>query len=259
VTLRPCLPEGRLVAKNTYTRLKKKSIKIKKNLILVAELHKFVSSKPFEMKSLSFLFMACLFSTYGFTQDTTDIYLDEYGLRITKEEFNALADNNVGYFYLEGITENGRVFFVEKRTTFGRVSPQVVNDLRTHLQKLSESEINEKNYLVVNYYPGPDPCNQSGNMIGSNSRLRSYHKRISRQKNVSQFFIYKIDKGLGIKKEHLTWYPDKNNLWQSHFFKHHYPCDSFVIVKPDGQFLLVKGEYDTRQVFRGLKKLKRLD
>jgi hypothetical protein len=208
------------------------------------------------MKLFNFFFVACMFSLSGLAQSNTDIYLDENGQRISKLEFNAHSENNVGYFYLEGISENGKVFFIEKRVVNGRVSLEVVNELRTHLQNLSQSEINENNILVVNYYPGPDSCNQSGTITKSNSRLKSYYRRISRQKDVNQFFIYKSDEGLGFRRDGITWYPDENNLWQSHFFKHHYPCNSFVIVRPDGHFYLMKGEYDTRRIFKWLKELR---
>lgn len=211
------------------------------------------------MKLFKFFFVACLFTTSGFSQSNTDIYLDENDQKISIQEFNTHSENNVGYFYLEGISDNGKVFFMEKRLTTGRVSLQVVNDLRTHLQNLSQSEIDENNYLVVNYFPGPDACNQSGNPKAYNSTLKSYRKRINRQKTVSQFFIYKTDEGLEIKKEEITWYPDTNYLWQTHFFKYHYPCFSFVIVRSDGHFYLMKGEYNTRQVFKGLKELKQIN
>lgn len=211
------------------------------------------------MKLFKFFFVACLLTTSGFSQSITDIYLDENGQKISKQEFKAHSENNVGYFYLEGISDNGKVFFMEKRLTTGRVSLQVVNDLRTHLQNISHSEINKNNILVVNYYPGPDLCNQSGDLPRLNSRIKSYQRKINRQKNVSQFFIYKTDDGLGIKKEDLTWYPDENNLWQTHFFKYHYPCFSFVIVRPDGHFYLKKGEYHTRQVFKGLRELNQIN
>lgn len=211
------------------------------------------------MKSFMYFFVAFLFTISGFTQSTTDIYLDEYGLKITKKEYDDHSKNKVGYFYLEGITENGKVYFIEKRVINGRVSHKVVNELRTHLQNLTQSQINENNILVVNYYPGPDSCNQSGTRTTSNSRLKSYHRRISRQKDVNQFFIYKSTEGLGFRKEGITWYPDENNLWQTHFFKYHYPCGSFVIVRPDGHFYLMKGEYDTRQIFKRLKELRQID
>lgn len=211
------------------------------------------------MKSLRFLFIVCFFPIYGFTQDTTDIYLDEYGLRISKEEYYDHPKNNEGYFYLEGISDNGKVYFIEKRVVNGRVSLEVVNELRTHLQNLSQSEINENNYMVVNYFPGPDACNQSGNSIAYNSNLKSYQKRINKLKYVSQFFVYKSNEGLDVIKEGLDWYKDENNLWQTHFFKHHYPCSSFVIVKPDGHFFLIKGEHNTRQVFIGLNELEKIN
>lgn len=209
------------------------------------------------MKLLSFLFTACLYSTYGFTQDTTDIYLDEYGLRITKEEFNALAENNVAYFYLEGNTESGKVYFVEKRIEFGKVNEDVVNQLRNQLEALSGSEINKKNYILANFHPGIDPCNANNGLRVYS--LNSFYKRIKRQKDVSQFFIYKYKDRFVTINESLSWYPDRTNLWQTYFFKHHYPCGSFVIIRPDGQFYLVKGEYDIRQVFKGLKELKKFE
>ena len=53
----------------------------------------------------------------------------------------------------------------------------------------------------------------------------------------------------------MTWHKDPEAIIQKTFFKHHYPCGSFVIINPDGKYASYFGEYSQRDVWDVLRAL----
>ena len=64
------------------------------------------------------------------------------------------------------------------------------------------------------------------------------------KENISQYFIFKDEKSVNNFGKYFKWYLDKNQLIEKTFFKFHYPCGSYVIIRPNGNYYSQRGEYN---------------
>ncbi len=193
-----------------------------------------------------FFFLSFLAAFPSFAQT----YYNESGKRITLEDYEDKILNGP-YFGVPG-EENGVMKLVHRM-------PAGLVDAKPIYQKLDmEDAYREGKPLIVIYYPGKDECNSTG-LGNTPESLRKNVKTVARYAEkhdaVSPLYIYKnphgLEKYLGIQE----WTNDPDGLFEKQFFPFHYPCGSFVVISPRGNYRGILGEYPISQIDVALKKL----
>lgn len=120
--------------------------------------------------------------------------------------------------------------------------------------------IDRNKYLLIMYYPGKDPCNSSGMATPSDYAHNDAEltRHIQKIAPTQVIHIYKSPTGLkklygSLSKHHQ----DPEALIERTFFKYHYPCGSYVIIRPDGAYGSYFGEYAYEDILERAKALKK--
>ena len=181
-----------------------------------------------------------------------DIYVNEDLEVISKEEFNK-NHYTKGYLYLKYETEIDSVFanINVQREKKGKISTKLLDSIKLNLS----SDINyfsENEFIVINYYPGKDQCNSTGNKDFVKEKYRNFIREIEKNKQVKQFFVCKDIEGTESYGK-INWINDENAIIENTFFPLHYPCGSFVLIDSLGNFYSYKGEYNIDNIHDLLK------
>ncbi|MNK49625.1 hypothetical protein D3C87_684830 [compost metagenome] len=133
-----------------------------------------------------------------------------------------------------------------------------IND-RTQLLSILERALNRKidtvKPIVIIYYPGEDACNSTSNpqlMIAANNTLK---KDLYKQVKTAPLYVYKTATGIDKFGKAINWIKDPEQIVEKHFFKHHYPCGSFVVISKSGDYISYFGEYSNSYLIQIAKKL----
>ncbi|MDN3202776.1 hypothetical protein [Algoriphagus sediminis] len=178
-------------------------------------------------------------------------YRDEMGRTVSREYFEKqiLEGPYFGIPYEEG----GKILV--NRMPFGKVEPG----------KFFEASENSEAFdlgktLIVIFYPGKDECNSSG--VGDNAdsfekEHRSLMKWAEKYNATAPVYLYSNPSGLEKYENPGIWKQDPNGVFADEFFKFPYPCGSFVVIHPSGNYRAILGGYPLSQVQTALKKLDR--
>lgn len=197
-------------------------------------------------KSILLLFSIGLFSDPIYSQT----YFNEFGKRIVKTEYEDKILNGP-YFGVPGDTQ-GDMKLVHRM-------PVGLTDARLFYQKLGrETDFAAGKPLIVIYYPGKDNCNSYGDSMDPKS-LSSDHRAVLRYAEKHQtsepVYVYHHPHGLEKYKGIISWIPDPDQVFKDTFFRFPYPCRSFVVISPNGNYRAILGEFPTSQIDVALKKL----
>ena len=177
-------------------------------------------------------------------------YFNEFGRRIVKTEYEDKILNGP-YFGVPGDQE-GDMKLVHRM-------PVGLTDAKLFYQKLGrEADFAAGKPLIVVFYPGKDECNSTG-LANDPKNLANDHKAILRyaekHKASEPVYVYQHPHGLEKYKGIMTWIPDPEEVFKGNFFKYPYPCRSFVVISPKGNYRAILGEFPTSQIDVALKKL----
>ncbi|MEJ7691908.1 hypothetical protein [Daejeonella sp.] len=205
------------------------------------------------MNKLFLVFILLLSSVFSFAQEIH--FFDENGRRITKEQFERqrLNINKLGLSFQKGkVTETRLVF----RTKTGILSQEIRNTILSNLQDAIGSEINRSEMIIINYHQGYGNCSHGtgASLPAMKVAISEYKSQIKRLGQTSEYHMYATKDGLRDHYGLINWYPDANLLVEKTFFKYKYPCRSFVIIKPNGEYYAYFGEYSRDQVIKQAKK-----
>lgn len=108
--------------------------------------------------------------------------------------------------------------------------------------------------VVIIYHPGKDPCNSSGS--ATRRDRKSFHKDLTEgilelEAN-PPVYLYKDKEGLEKYDGIIDWHKDPGGIAEKLFFRQHYPCSSFVVISPTGDYLSRFGEFDALAVWRAI-------
>jgi hypothetical protein len=177
------------------------------------------------------------------------IYRNEMGGLISREVFEDKITNGP-YFGVPGANPNEKALL--HRMPFGKVEPQVFYEALG-----MEDALKARKSLIIIYYPGKDECNSTGSQANDASRFRKNHeyllKGASKKAAEAPFFIYKNPHGLEKYEGIMDWIPDPEGIFEKNFFKYPYPCRSFVVIHPSGEYRSILGEFPESQVMLALK------
>ena len=145
------------------------------------------------------------------------------------------------------------------RKKYGRLKPKEHTALRGYLDSLNANSIDANKFIVIQWYPGKDPCN---NPLVGNSQWNRYNKgylrKLKKTFNHEMLWIYKNDENLEKhRKGKLNWLHDDKTFIERLFFKYHFGCGSFVVVSPEGNYIAFYGEYGDKSVLEVCEEMKK--
>ncbi|MEK0441442.1 MAG: hypothetical protein RL403_420 [Bacteroidota bacterium] len=112
--------------------------------------------------------------------------------------------------------------------------------------------------LVVIFYPGKDECNSAAS-TSDPKLLRTNHEAVLKYAKkfgtAPPVYLYQQVHGLEKYAGIHSWIPDPEGVFATHFFQFPYPCKSFVVISPMGNYRAILGEFPISQISVALKKL----
>ncbi len=131
--------------------------------------------------------------------------------------------------------------------------------LHKALEKGIDRTIDSIKPIVIMYHPGEDLCNSSA---FKNYKTNLYDKKwivdwfkqledgLFQLNQIQPIYIYKDKKGLEKYNGILNWHKDPEGIIEKLFFKHHYPCWSFVVISKSGKYISYFGESGKEQMWK---------
>ncbi len=137
--------------------------------------------------------------------------------------------------------------------------PTGLTNARLFYEKLGMlSDFHAGRPLVVIFYPGKDECNSAAS-TSDTKLLRSNHEAVLKYAKkfgtASPVYLYQQAHGLEKYAGIHSWIPDPEGVFATHFFQFPYPCKSFVVISPKGNYRAILGEFPISQISVALKKL----
>ena len=198
------------------------------------------------------LFLVLLSYINNYSQNKQIIYSNDDLNIISEEEYKA---NSLKKYFYEYKTENDSIILFTKASKIkeGNISIVEYAKIKDYLISITNSKISSSKTIIINYHPGKDKCNSEKGNTTLWSLYSKYKRKISKNKNIAQFFIYKNFEGIEKYPTKIKWYKDVNQLVEKTFFKFHYPCGSYIIIKPNGSYYSVRGEYKITDILEKIK------
>lgn len=171
-----------------------------------------------------------------------EIYINDNLQVISKEDYKNREKN----YRFQNIETDSVLYKVRvEHEGQGKLTTTDLNDLR---KILNISEVNNKN-IVIHYYQGLDWCNQhsDANHLVIND-IKTYIRKFKKS-NSNLYFVYKETEGLKNRLSKTSWIDDSSGAIEKLFFKMHYPCNSAIVIFPDGDFTIFRGEHVWQKVF----------
>jgi len=176
------------------------------------------------------------------------LYLGTALQKISETQYNKIEKES--HLLLSYQSDSLEVFVKMKREITGVLSKKELKNLRLGYEISSSKKLNPQQGIVIQYYPGEDPCNSSGNSSFVEKKHRSSKKQIEKTGQYAAYFVYKNTTGLHQSKKGVDWYLDHNQTIENLFFPLHFNCGSFVIIKPSGAYYSYKSEYSNSTLFK---------
>ena len=202
------------------------------------------------MKKIAFVILVSLLFNSCASLTDTNRYFDQNSIEISKDEFDKKVLKRT-HFEVPGDSATHKKLVAREN----RGTVKAIEKLHQIIAQDIPTEIDFSKPLVVVYYPGKDPCNASAR---SDAKfIRSYYK--IREDGVWQLaatkpiYIYKENTGMEKYKNIVTWYQDPQGIFERLFFKHHYPCDSFVVIAPNGKYISYFGEFSKEYLWEAVQ------
>ncbi len=177
-------------------------------------------------------------------------YFDERGKRILYPEYEEKILNGP-YFGVPG-KQSGDMRLVHRM-------PAGLTDARLFYEKLGKMDAFQAGQpLVVIFYPGKDECN-SARSTSDPKTLKSDNlavlKYVKKHGATAPVYLYQQPHGLEKYEGIQEWIPDPEGVFSQNFFSFPYPCRSFVVISPRGNYRAILGEFPISQIDVALKKL----
>lgn len=179
-------------------------------------------------------------------------YFDENYKPITEEEYEKRRWEH-RLMRIQGDSSHHKILSV--REYHGILENRKILD--SLLSSATNKVIDSSKTIVIIYYPGKDRCNSSGLATKSSARVwnRRLKKRLYKITGTEPVYIYKNKEGLEKYDGIVTWHKDPNGIIEKTFFKYHYPCQSFVAISKEGNFISLFGEFSKEDVWKAAEVL----
>ncbi|AOW09611.1 hypothetical protein [Flavobacterium gilvum] len=204
------------------------------------------------------LFIFILFNTFCDAQDLPEngIYFDQNENKISKKEFLIIAQKNNLMIAKNDSLEKYRLL-PKDRTERGKINN--LEEIILKIEERTNSQIDRTKPLVAIFYPGKDPYNSSGTATRQSYKewFTTLEKKIFKISKTKPIYLYRRNEGLEKFDGIIKWYKDPENIIEKTFFRFHYPCYSYVIVSPNGNYISFFGEFSKDMLWTHLKELKK--
>jgi hypothetical protein len=120
----------------------------------------------------------------------------------------------------------------------GTLNQSEKNKLFDELNKLTNIKIDSLKTVIINFYDKPQ-VKPNGSCIDYYTSDNDYLKFIKKNPTILQFFV--SQKNYKYRKKNVI--EDKDNKIRELIFEKAKPCGNYLIIKPNGNFLKVFGEY----------------
>ena len=214
------------------------------------------------MKAKSiFIFLFTIFSAFGQKEKPLNYY-DLNGIEISKNDFEKkiFEINDEGKTYLNLVFENDTslIATIVRRKNYGKLDSLTHSKLNNYLEVIEK--VDKTKFTIIQYHPGKDNCNDG--LLRFNGKEnhclgKKYIENLKNSHNLEAYYIHKLDANINFKKSGwINWYSDKNRFIETLFFKHHYPCGSFVAVdNKTRNYILFLGEYGASTVTKIIEEI----
>lgn len=175
-----------------------------------------------------------------------EVYINDNLQEISKDEYNTRGKN----YRFQNVETDSILYKVRvEHKGSGKLIISDFNNLKTFL---NIPESNTKN-IAIHYYQGLDRCNQHSdtNQYVIND-IKTY-KRKFKNSGVNLYFVYRETNGLKNRLKKTNWIDDTSGTIENLFFRMKYPCDSAIIIFPDGSFKIFRGEHIWEEVLNTAK------
>lgn len=195
------------------------------------------------MKKWLFIFLSFLFGhIYSQVREKKEILYDVNWQLLSLKEFKEKVKDRK---FIYKLTENdtayvGKLFLREK---VGKIKAEERIDLIDYLEKISKTQIDSSNTIVINFFFKP-PNPPNGSCIDNYTSSRKYRKYFKKNDGISQFSI--VQKGFNYKKNNVL--EDKERFIRNLLFKYYFSCGNYIIIKEDGSYLRRLGEYRQSEI-----------
>lgn len=193
------------------------------------------------MKNIVFLFLLVLLCSCSSSQT---VYKDHTNQEISDIDFRSMLRTAK---YLEIPSEDPNTRKLISRALEGSVKTRRPIDSLIELS--TRRDIDPKKPLVVIYWPGSDRCNATALEERKPLIFQEMKRGIIGITGEAPLFLYSQPSGLSEFSENIDWQKDPGGLFEKIFFKHHYPCWSFVVISPSGEFAGILGEFKQATLF----------
>lgn len=190
--------------------------------------------------TLIILFLTC--SNLLLFSQKKELYVNDDFEYITKTEFDKKPEYKLDYirrFDLDSCYLNVKVSRYKK----GKIKISLLDSIKKSFNDVNLEKLYADDILVINYYPGNDPCSSSSYKKNFTEKYNQFYKKINNIAKVKQLFVYKTHEGLKDFGGNMHWQPDRFNLIENTFYPIHYPCGGYVIIDSKGNYISERGEY----------------
>lgn len=191
------------------------------------------------MKNILYIIFILIFSDFSYSQnsDKKEFLYDENWKLIEMKDFKEKIKNrNYTYKFVENDTAYiGKILFREE---IGKIT---INDrglVVDYLKKITNSEVDSTKNIVINFFFKPEN-KPNGSCIDHYTSDNKYKRYFKKNNSDVQFFI--TQKNYNYKKKNV--FEDNEDFIRELLFKYYFSCGNYIIIKPNGEFLLRRGEY----------------
>lgn len=202
--------------------------------------------------ALLLLANAVLMAQKPFSGKKIDRYFDENEREISKKEYESHDGWEENFMRFEVETDSSIRHLIEKTYAGGKIGSSTMAEIHALLGRQSSVAVDTSKILVIQFYPGIDPCSGNEYKPFVKANFRAFDKKIAKLEGVSSHYFHKKGADIGVRSRYANWLPDESQILQRTFFWYDYPCGSFVVIAPDGEFFEVKGEYAPDYIFTAI-------
>lgn len=189
-----------------------------------------------------------IYSCSSSKQDYT--YLDIDNQAISKSKFQRKSLTNK---YLDIQIDSLNQQKLMERTKAGII--ENIDVYQSLISNKSSEKLDFSKPIVIVYYPGKDTCNSNGS--ATKESLKNWYSTL--EKGVihlnanAPIYLYKEKTGIEKYEGVIDWHKDPNGQTEKLFFEHHYPCSSFVVISPNGEYVSYFNEFSKEYVWKAIK------
>ncbi|MEE1943757.1 hypothetical protein VRU48_01475 [Pedobacter sp. KR3-3] len=199
------------------------------------------------MKTLALLlFQMAFFGMFAFAQQNESTkYFDIRNKPISEKKFKEQRATNQVLDIIGDSANHRKLIEREENGQFADYAKLI-----STLEKASGKKMGTEKPLVIIYYPGKDKCNETISL----SNFASYYRGLQKKLDAHIIFVYKDFDGLTGNNPD-KWIKDPEAVVEKSFFKHPYPCLSFVALSKTGKYSSYFGEFPPSFVEKAVKAL----